>query len=90
MNKILILTTEGCDACIIAKYNIELALSQTSVDITLELKDWHEVSKDFIHKNKIKDFPTVLYFIDDKLVNKSIGTYPSAVYLRWIDMYFKK
>lgn len=90
MNKILILATEGCDACIIAKHNVELALAQTSVDITLEFKDFHDVSKDFIIKNRIKDFPTVLYFVNDRVVNKSVGTYPSAVYLRWIDLYFKK
>lgn len=90
MNKILILATEGCDACIIAKHNLELALAQTSVDITLEFKDFHDVSKDFIIKNRIKDFPAVLYFVNDRVVNKSVGTYPSAVYLRWIDLYFKK
>ena len=29
------------------------------------------------------------YYIDDKVIKKAVGTYPSAVYLRWIDMYFK-
>ena len=89
MNKILILTTEGCDACVIAKRNVDIALTQTSIEIEVEVKDWHEVSKNVILKNKIKDFPAALYFVDDKLVNKAIGSYPSAVYLRWIDLYFK-
>lgn len=89
MNKILILTTEGCEACDIAKRNINIAIIQTNKKIEIEVKDYHEEKREFIVKNKIKDFPTVLYFVDGRIVNKAIGSYPSAVYLRWIDMYFK-
>ena len=89
MNKILILTTEGCEACEIAKRNVDVAIVQASQEIEIEVKDWHSVSKDLIVKNKVKDFPTVLYIIDDKVIHKAVGSYPSAVYLRWIDMYFK-
>lgn len=90
MNKILILTTEGCEACDIAKRNVDIAVLQANVEIETESKDWYEEKREFIVKNKIKDFPAVLYFVNDRLVNKAIGSYPSAVYLRWIDMYFKK
>lgn len=90
MNKITIITTVGCEACEIAKNNVDIAIAQSTPKIEVEVKDWHEFKKDFIHSNKIKDFPTVLYTIDNKLVNKAVGSYPSAVYLRWIDMYFKK
>ena len=89
MNKILILTTEGCEACEIAKRNVDIAMSQATTEIMIQVDDWHKVSKDFIIKNHIKDFPTVLYIIDDKVIHKAVGSYPSAVYLRWIDMYFK-
>lgn len=89
MNKILILTTEGCEACDIAKRNIEMAIFQSNKEIEQEVEDWHEEKKDFILRNKIKDFPTVIYFVDNKLVHKAMGSYPTAVYLRWIDMYFK-
>lgn len=89
MNKILILTTEGCEACDIAQRNVDIAMSQATTEIQIEIKDWHEEKRDFIIKNKVKDFPTVFYFIDDKLIHKAVGSYPSAVYLRWIDMYFK-
>lgn len=89
MNKILILTTEGCEACDIAKNNVELAIKQTDAKINIEVKDWHEMTRDFIVSHKIKDFPAVLYQINGKVINKAIGSYPSAVYLRWIDMYFK-
>ena len=89
MNKILILTTEGCEACDIAQRNVDIAMSQATTEIQIEIKDWHEEKRDFIVKNKVKDFPTVFYFIDNKLIHKAVGSYPSAVYLRWIDMYFK-
>lgn len=90
MNKILILTTEGCEACDIANHNVDIAIFQSNEEIEKEVKDWHEEKREFIVKSKIKDFPTVLYFVDGRLVNKAVGTYPSAVYLRWIDIYFKK
>ena len=89
MNKILILTTEGCEACEIAQRNVDIAMSQATTEIMIQVDDWHKVSKDLIVKNKVKDFPTVLYIIDDKVIHKAVGSYPSAVYLRWIDMYFK-
>ena len=89
MNKILILTTEGCEACEIAKRNVDVAMSQATTEIMIQVDDWHKVSKDLIVKNKVKDFPTVLYIIDDKVIHKAVGSYPFAVYLRWIDMYFK-
>lgn len=89
MYKILILTTRGCEGCSIAKRNIELAISQTSTKIELECKDWKEEDSNFIKKHKIKDFPTAIYFVDDKVIHKAVGTYPSPVYLRWMDMYFK-
>lgn len=89
MNKILILTTKGCEACNIAKRNVDIALMQATKEIAIDEKDVSELKKDFIIKNKIKDFPTVLYYVDDKIVNKVVGSYPSAVYLRWIDMYFE-
>ena len=89
MNKILILTTEGCEACEIAKRNVDIAMSQATTEIMIQVDDWHKVSKDLIVKNKVKDFPTVLYIIDNKVIHKAVGSYPSAVYLRWIDMYFK-
>jgi hypothetical protein len=90
MNKILIITTEGCEACEIAVKNVDYAIFQTSrVEVESEVNDWHDIKRDFIVKQHIKDFPTVVYMIDERVIHKAIGTYPTAVYLRWIDMYFK-
>ena len=74
MNKILILTTEGCEACDIAQRNVDIAMSQATTEIQIEVKDWHEEKRDFIIKNKVKDFPTVLYFIGGKLIHKAVGS----------------
>lgn len=92
MNKILILTTKGCEACNIARHNITAAIVQCdSIDnIEVETKDWHDEKRDFIAAHKVKDFPTVFYMLDERVVSKSVGTYPIPVYIRWIDMYFKK
>ena len=88
MNKIIIITTEGCEACAIAKQHIDTAIFQSSKEITREVIDRKE-AKELIKRNHIKDFPAVLYVVDDIIKFKSVGAYPTAVYLRWIDMYFK-
>lgn len=88
MNKILVLTTEGCEACTIAEANVKNAIKQSDKKIVVCVSDWKEVSRDFIRDNNIKDFPAVIYLIGKTVVNKTYGTYPQAVYLRWIDMYF--
>lgn len=89
MNKILIITTKGCEACEIAKRNLEIAILQCNADVTIETKDYNDVDKYFLKKNGVKDYPTVFYIVDDKVSHKAIGSFPSAVYLRWMDMYFK-
>lgn len=89
MNKILIITTEGCEACEIAKANINEAVNKSNVSINIDTEDWHKLTKKFIISNKIKDFPAALYMVDGNVVNKAIGTYPVVVYLHWIKLYFK-
>ena len=89
MYKIVIITTTGCEACNIAEDNITAAVAQSNIEIAIESKDFHEFSKKEQKEYKLKDYPTVLYFIGGKVVCTAIGTYPIPVYLRWIDMYFK-
>ena len=88
-NKILIITTEGCEACNIAEKNVKSALMQFSKDVEIEVKDRSECKK-IIKQNNIKDFPAVLYITYNVIRCKHIGSYPIPVYLRWMDMYFKK
>ena len=89
MYKIVIVTTEGCEACAIAEDNIFAAVSQSSINVDVEIKDFHEFSKPEQKQYGLKDYPTILYFVNNKVVYTAVGTYPIAVYLRWIDMYFK-
>lgn len=90
MYKILVITTKGCEACEIAINNIKEAISQADADIEIETKDFKEVPKDFIKRNGIKDFPAIFYLTSSIVKFKCIGTYPVAVFLRWIDIHFKK
>lgn len=89
MYKIVLVTTEGCEACSIAEDNIFSAISQSSINIAFDIKDFHKFSRQEQKLYKLRDYPTVLYFADDNLVYSSVGTYPVPVYIRWIDMYFK-
>ena len=88
MNKIIIITTKGCEACSIAINHVDVAIFQSSKDITKEVLN-REDSKELIKKYSLKDFPSILYVVDDKVQFKVVGSYPTAVFLRWIDMYFK-
>ena len=89
MYKIVIVTTKGCEACNIAENNITAAVAQSSVDVDIIIKDFHEFNSKEQNLYKLRDYPTVLYFADDTLVYSSVGTYPVQVYIRWIYMYFK-
>jgi len=89
MYKILLITTSRCEACNIAKSHIIDALKGYN-DISLEIKDRKEVDRYFLKENKVKDFPTTIYMIDNKVVSKSCGTYPMIVYKHWIKLYFRE
>ena len=89
MYKIVIVTTEGCEACNIAEDNITAAVAQSSVDVDIIVKDFHEYNKKEQKIYRLKDYPTVLYFVNNEVVHRAVGTYPVPVYLRWIDVYFK-
>ena len=89
MYKIVIVTTEGCEACNIAEDNITASVAQSSVDVDIIVKDFHKFNSKEQKLYKLRDYPTVLYFANDTLVYNSVGTYPVPVYIRWIDMYFK-
>ena len=64
------------------------AINQTKKSITFEEKDTTEVSNKFLRIFKIEDFPAILLFKDEKLKVRKIGSVPSIVVLRWIDVNF--
>lgn len=89
MNKIVLITTEGCEGCSIMRYSINSALLYSSKEIEFEVKDVSNLSGEEKNKLKLKDFPTTLFYKDDSLVRKEVGTRPYIVVLRWIDIDFK-
>lgn len=88
MNKIMLITTEGCQGCAIARNSIKDAISQTKKSITFEERNSTEVKKKFLRTFGIIDFPAILFFKDEELKVKKIGSVPSIVILRWIDINF--
>ena len=88
MNRIMLITTKGCEGCTIARNSIKDAISQTKKSIAFEEIDVNEVNKKFLKTFDIEDFPAILFFKDKKLKFKRIGSVPSIVILRWIDINF--
>ena len=88
MNRIMLITTKGCEGCTIARNSIKDAISQTKKSISFEEIDVNEVNKKFLKTFDIEDFPAILLFKDEKLKVKKIGSVPSIVILRWIDINF--
>ena len=74
-NVIRLITTEGCEGCAIAERLIEKAISVAEVEIHLEVIDCLDpYYYDFIKQNNITDYPTALYIVNDKVIDKTIGT----------------
>lgn len=86
--KVLLLSTKGCDSCVTVRNIIKEAISKHSKTIVYEEKDFADIDKKSI-KNKIKDFPTIFFMIDNTMVFSRVGTAPVACFLRWFDLHFK-
>ena len=67
MNRIMLITTKGCEGCTIARNSIKDAISQTKKSISCEEIDVNEVNKKFLKTFDIEDFPAILFFKDKKL-----------------------
>ena len=89
MNKIVLITTKGCEGCNIMHKNIKQALENTSKKIEYITKDISDLTKAEKAKLKSSDFPTILFINNNRIVRKEIGTKPYIVVLRWIDVDFK-
>ena len=89
MNKILLVTTKGCEGCNIMHKSIKQALSNTSKKIEYVTKDITELSKDEKSKLKTSDFPTTIFYRNNRITRQEVGTRLYIVVLRWIDVDFK-
>ena len=89
MNKIVLVTTKGCEGCNIMHKSIKQALDCTSKKIEYVVKDVTELTKEEKSKLKTYDFPTTLIYKNDRITRREVGTRPYIVVVRWIDVDFK-
>ena len=89
MNKIVLITTKGCEGCNIMHKSIKQALDCTSKKIEYVVKDITELDKKEKSKLKTYDFPTTLFYKNDRITRQEVGTRPYIIVLRWIDVDFK-
>ena len=89
MNKITLITSEGCLGCQVMKSSIKAAIAKTKVDIDVEEIDISKVSRDMIRKFHIDDTPCAIFYKDDKYLFKKIGSVPSVVVIQWINVHYK-
>ena len=68
MNKITLITSEGCTGCEVMKNSITSAIQQTKVDVTVEVQDIKNTHKRFIRTFGITDTPCAIFFKDDKFL----------------------
>ena len=89
MNKITLITSEGCLGCQVMKSSIKAAIAKTKVDIDIEEIDISKVSRDMIRKFHIDDTPCAIFYKDDKYLFKKIGSVPTVVVVQWINVHYK-
>ena len=89
MNKIVLVTTKGCEGCNIMHKSIKQALDCTSKKIEYVVKDVTELTKEEKSKLTTYDFPTTLFYKNDRITRREVGTRPYIVVVRWIDVDFK-
>lgn len=89
MNKITLITSEGCLGCEVMKASIKSAIESTKVFIDVEEIDISKADKILIKKFHITDTPCALFFRDDKFLFKKIGSVPAVVVIQWINVHYK-
>lgn len=89
MNKITLITSEGCVGCEVMRNSIDSAVKQTKVNVEVEVMDIKDVNKKFIKTFHITDTPCALFFRDDQYLFKKVGSVPTVVVVQWINVHFK-
>lgn len=89
MNVIRLITTEGCEACNIAKKLITDAIKQSGASVKLQIIDClDEKYKDFIRIHNIYDYPTIIFMQDDITIFTRKGTMAVPQLLYQIKLWF--
>lgn len=77
-SKLLLIVTEGCEACKIANNLTEAAISNNNVDIVYKVIDVTQASSALLKEAKVKDFPTTILIKDGEIIDSYSGTKPIA------------
>lgn len=75
-SKLLLIVTEGCEACRIANNLTKAAISNSNVDIVYEVTDVTQVPTSVLKQNKVEDFPTTVLIKDNEIIDTYSGTKP--------------
>ena len=89
MNKITLITSEGCLGCEVMKASIKSAIEKTKVDIEIEEMDINNTPKYIIRRFNVTDTPCAIFFRNDKYLFKKIGSVPAVVVVQWINVHYK-
>lgn len=76
MNRVVLITTEGCEGCNIMKRIVFTAYLDAKVEnVSFGEYDFREREvEDIVRDNNISDFPTTLFIKENKVIDKIIGT----------------
>ena len=89
MNKITLITSEGCLGCEVMRNSIKTAIDKTKAKVYVEEIDIRQATKQLIKHYGIDDTPCAIFYKDDKYLFKKIGSVPSVVVVQWINVHFK-
>lgn len=87
-NKLLLITTTGCEGCTIARNVAKEAIKEHSKVIVFEEQTAEEIGKKALKQLRVRDFPAIFLYKGDTLKLRHIGTVPKTVFLRWFDVWF--
>ena len=89
MNKITLITSEGCLGCEVMRASIKAAIEKTNVDITVEEIDITNTPKKIIKEFHVEYTPCAIFFRNNKYLFKKIGSVPTVVVVQWINVHYK-
>lgn len=77
-SKLLLIVTQGCEACAIAHNLTESAIKFSNIDIDYQVVDVVQAPPSLLKEARVKDFPTTILLKDDKIIDSYSGTKPIA------------
>lgn len=87
---ITILVISGCIACDIVVHNVKEAVAfNTKLPVSINIKNYKDLSPMTRKQMKLKDFPTVIFRKDKTETFRFSGSTAVACINRYIDLYLK-